>query len=64
MEKYTLLKQIIKAGLSEEQALKVLAVTGNYVKEKFPILEGNVNAYLKQEFKQANPEIISKVFGS
>jgi len=62
MENSTLFQQLRKAGLSEEQALRVLSVVGNYAKEKFPILEGNINAYLKQEFKQADPALIEKVF--
>jgi hypothetical protein len=63
MENSTLFEQIRQAGLSDEQALKVLSVVGDYAKEKFPILEGNINAYLKQEFRQADPELISRVFG-
>jgi hypothetical protein len=63
MRPSTLYQEIKETGLSEEQALKVLSVVGNYAKEKFPILEGNINAYLKQEFKQADPELLAKVFG-
>ena len=63
MENSTLFEQIRHTGLSDEQALKALSVVGDYAKEKFPILEGNINAYLKQEFKQADPELISRVFG-
>jgi hypothetical protein len=44
----TLIQEIKNTGLSEEQVLKTLAVVSNYAKEKFPILEGNINAYLKQ----------------
>ena len=60
----TLIQEIKKTGLSEEQVLKTLAVVSNYAKEKFPILEGNINAYLKQELKQADPELREKVFGN
>jgi hypothetical protein len=60
----TLLQEIKNTGLSEEQVLKTLAVVSNYAKEKFPILEGNINAYLKQELKQADPELREKVFGN
>jgi hypothetical protein len=59
----TLIQEIKNTGLSEEQVLKTLAVVSNYAKEKFPILEGNINAYLKQELKQADPELREKVFG-
>ena len=61
MQDLTLLQQIKQTGLSEEQAIKVLAVTADYAKQKFPILEGNINAYLKQEFKQADPELVSSI---
>jgi len=64
MENVTLFQQIRQAGLSQEQVLKTLSVVGEYAKEKFPILEGNINAYLRQEFKQADPEAIEKVFGN
>jgi hypothetical protein len=60
----TLIQEIKNTGLSEEQVLKTLAVVSNYAKEKFPILEGNINAYLKQELKQADPELREKVFGN
>jgi hypothetical protein len=60
----TLIQEIKNTGLSEEQVLKTLAVVSNYAKEKFPILEGNINAYLKQELKQADPELREKVFGT
>ena len=60
----TLIQEIKNTGLSEEQVLKTLAVVSNYAKEKFPILDGNINAYLKQELKQADPELREKVFGN
>jgi hypothetical protein len=60
----TLIQEIKNTGLSEEQVLITLAVVSNYAKEKFPILEGNINAYLKQELKQADPELSEKVFGN
>ena len=60
----TLIQEIKNTGLSEEQVLKTLAVVSNYAKEKFPILEGNINAYLKQELKQAHPELRERVFGN
>ena len=60
----TLIQEIKNTGLSEEQVLKTLAVVSNYAKEKFPILEGNINAYLKQELKQADPELRERVFGN
>jgi len=60
----TLIQEIKNTGLSEEQVLKTLAVVSNYAKEKFPILEGNINAYLKQELRQADPELREKVFGN
>ena len=60
----TLIQEIKSTGLSEEQVLRTLAVVTNYAKEKFPILEGNINAYLKQELRQADPELREKVFGN
>ena len=64
MENSTLLQQMRQLGLSEEQAIKVLVVAGNYIKEKFPILEANINSYLKEEFKQADPDVVSKVLNN
>jgi hypothetical protein len=58
----TLFHQVKKTGLSDEQALLTLHVVGNYAKEKFPILEGNINAFLKQEFRQADPLLVEKLF--
>jgi hypothetical protein len=63
MENFTLLHEIKKSGLSEEQAVKTLSVVADYAKEKFPILEGNINSYLREEFKQADPEVVSKILG-
>jgi hypothetical protein len=61
MEHPSLFQQIKETGLSEEQTLLTLHIVGKYAKEKFPILEGNINAYLKQEFKQADPQLIEKL---
>lgn len=61
MKDSTLLAQIKKTGLTEEQAVRALSVIADYAKEKFPILQGNINAYLKQEFKHADPELVSKI---
>ena len=57
-----LLQQIKKLGLTEEQAIKALAVAASFAKEKFPILQGNINSYIKQELKQADPYIVERVF--
>lgn len=62
MNDTSLFKLVKQTGLSEEQTVKALTVVGNFAKEKFPILEGNINAYLKQEFKQADPELVKQVF--
>jgi len=62
MSDSTLFQLIKKVGLSEEQTLLALNIVGNYAKEKFPILEGNINAYLKQEFKQADPLLVERLF--
>ena len=60
MKHPTLLEEIKKTGLTEEQAVKALSVITNYAKERFPILQGNINAYLKQEFKHADPDLVSR----
>lgn len=62
MNNCTLFQLVKKVGLSDEQTLLALNVVGNYAKEKFPILEGNINAYLKQEFKQADPLLVEQLF--
>lgn len=62
MEHSSLFQHIKETGLSEEQTLLTLHIVGNYAKEKFPILQGNINAYLKEEFKQADPLLLEKLF--
>lgn len=55
MENTTLLQQLIdKSGLSEREAIKALNVVADFAKERFPILEGTINAYIKQEFRNAD----------
>jgi len=55
MENATLLQQLIdKSGLSEREAIKALNVVADFAKERFPILEGTINAYIKQEFRNAD----------
>jgi hypothetical protein len=54
MQDFTLLEQIKKEGLTEEQAAKALYVIADYAKEKLPILQGNINAFVKQEYRNAN----------
>jgi hypothetical protein len=64
MENQRLLQQLIRnTGLSEEEALKALSIVARYTKEKFPILEGSINSYLKEEFKNADPDVVFRVFG-
>jgi len=63
MKSPTLFQLVRETGLSDEQTLMALAVVADYAKEKFPILEGNINAYMKQEFRQADPLILEKLFG-
>ena len=62
MKNSTLFQLVRETGLSDEQTLMALTVVADYAKEKFPILEGNINAYLKQEFRQADPLILEKLF--
>jgi hypothetical protein len=64
MEKETLLQQLMeKVGLPEETALKALTTFAGFAKDKFPILGGNIDSYLKEEFKKADPEILARVIG-
>ncbi len=62
MNETSLFKLVKETGLSDEQTVKALIVVGNFAKEKFPILEGNINSYLKQEFKHADPELVKNFF--
>jgi hypothetical protein len=65
MENTSLLKQLVNnAGLTEAAAIKALSTIAGFAKEKYPILEGSINSYLKEEFKQANPGLISPVLGN
>ena len=63
MDNNTLLQQLMEiSGLSEKEAAKALTVVANFAKEKFPILEGTINAYIKQEFKHTNPDLLSDFY--
>ena len=64
MQDSTLLEKIRNTGLSEEQAIKALSVIADYAKEKFPILHGNINAFVKQEFRKADPDLLSRVLNN
>lgn len=64
MQDSTLLEKIKNTGLSEEEAVKALSVIADYAKEKFPILQGNINAFVKQEFRQADPVLLSRVLNN
>jgi hypothetical protein len=64
MEKETLLKKLMEtAGLPEESAIKALTTIAAFAKEKFPILGGSIDSYLKEEFKQVNPDTLARVMG-
>lgn len=65
MESASLLNRIKKSsGLSEEQAIKVLSMVADYAKEKFPILEGSIDSFLRKEFRMIRPDLLIKIFGS
>ena len=60
MESNTLLQQLMEtSGLSEKEAARALTVVADFAKERFPILEGTINAYIKQEFKDTDPDLLS-----
>jgi hypothetical protein len=62
MENETLLKQLVeRAGLPEESALKALIIIAAFAKEKFPILGGGIDSYLREEFKQVHPDTLARV---
>ncbi len=65
MENTSLLKQLVSnAGLTEEAAIKALSTITGFAKEKYPILEGSINTFLKEEFKEASPNLISRVLNN
>lgn len=60
MENTTLLRRLIEdSGLPEDKAVKALTVVADFAKERFPILEGTINAYVKQEFRHVDPNLLS-----
>ena len=62
MENTSLLNQLKETSdLSEEQAIKALVVVADYTKEKYPILEGNINSFIRQEFKYTDPDLLSSI---
>lgn len=62
MENTSLLNQLKETSdLSEEQAIKALVVVADYTKEKYPILEGNINSFIRQEFKYTDPDLLSRI---
>ena len=63
MENATLLNRLQQCPeLSEEEAIKALVIVANYTKEKFPILEANINSFLRQEFKEVDPDLLPEIF--
>ena len=59
MENTTLLNHLIEnSGLPEDKAVKALTVVANFAKERFPILEGTISAYIKHEFRYINPDLL------
>jgi hypothetical protein len=64
MENATLLNRLQQCSkLSEEQAVKAMVIVADYTREKFPILEGNINSFLRQELKEVDPGLLSEIFG-
>lgn len=64
MESASLLNRLKQcSGLSEEQAIRVLSMVTDYAKEKFPILEGTINSFLRKEFRMIRPDLLIKIFG-
>ena len=62
MENTSLLYQLKEASnLSDEQAIKALVIVADYTKEKYPILEGNINSFIRQEFKHTDPDLLSRI---
>lgn len=62
MDNHKLLQKLIhQTGLPEDKAIQALATIAGYAKEKFPILEGTINSYLKEEFKESNPDLLSRL---
>ena len=64
MENSSLLNKIQASGISLEQSIRALSIVSNVVKEKYPILEGTINSFLKKEFSQVDSELIERVFNN
>ncbi|MBD0333837.1 MAG: hypothetical protein ICV66_14435 [Chitinophagaceae bacterium] len=45
-------------GLTQDQAVQALSIITDYTKEKYPILRGNIEAFLREELE--NTESASK----
>ena len=62
METGQLLRQLMEtAALSEEQAARALTIVASYAKERFPILEGTINSYVKQEVRSIDPDFFESL---
>jgi hypothetical protein len=60
----TLLNEIQASGISLEQSVKALCIVSDVAKQKFPILEGTINSFLKKEFSEVDIDIIAKILSA
>jgi hypothetical protein len=64
VENSSLLNKIQASGISLEQSIRALSIVSNVAKEKYPILEGTINSFLKKEFSQVDSELIERIFNN
>jgi hypothetical protein len=61
MNNTSLLSRIQASGISLEQSIKALSIITEIAKQKYPILEGSINSFLKKEFSDVDSRLIEKI---
>jgi hypothetical protein len=57
----SLLNRIQASGISLEQSVKALSIISKMAKQKYPILEGTINSFLRKEFSDVDSRLIEKI---
>jgi hypothetical protein len=57
----SLLDRIQSTGISLEQSIKALSIVSEMAKNKYPILEGTINSFLRKEFSDVDSSLIEKI---
>jgi hypothetical protein len=61
MNNTSLLNRIQASGISLEQSVKALSIISEIAKQKYPILEGTINSFLRKEFGDVDRRLLEKI---